>query len=121
MAKIAFKKENDTGIVYKINCYQCKKTYIGETKRQAKTRFKEHKAYIRNKCDTSVMSKHIENNQNHEFDFDNFQILDRENNTRKRKVSEMLHIRKFNDETLNLKTDLNNLSHTYNPVYKIFK
>ena len=28
---------------------------------------------------------------NHEFNFDHFQFLDRENNKQKRKVSEMLH------------------------------
>ena len=66
------------------------------------------------------MIRQVENNQNYEFNFKHFQILDRENNTQK-KVSEMLHIRKNQDKTLNLKTDLNNLSQTYNAIYKFLK
>ena len=44
--KDSLKKEKNTGVVYKIDCKNCNKSYIGETKRQAKTRLTERKSKL---------------------------------------------------------------------------
>jgi len=38
----------NTGVVYKLECNDCEKVYIGQTKRHLETRIKEHKNNIRN-------------------------------------------------------------------------
>ena len=43
----------------------------------------------------------------HKIDFDHFYILDSENNEQKRKFSEILFIKKYENKTINLKTDIN--------------
>jgi len=80
-------------VVYKINCNNCEATYVGQTKRQIKTRVKEHYNNIKSdKSKHSVISEHILN-FNHMFDWDDAKILDTESNYNKRLVSEMLHIK----------------------------
>jgi len=80
-------------IVYKINCNNCEATYVGQTKRQLKTRIKEHYNNIRSdESKHSVITQHILN-FNHMFNWDDVGILDTESNYNKRLVSEMLHIK----------------------------
>jgi len=40
--------QQETEIVYRINCKNCDKAYVGQTKRHLATRLKEHKNNIRN-------------------------------------------------------------------------
>ena len=47
---------------------------------------------------------------------DHFHILDIENNEIKRKFSEMLFIKKYENDTLNLKTDITNLNSKYSQI-----
>jgi len=80
-------------IVYKIGCMNCEATYTGQTKRQLKTRIREHFNNIKSdNTKHSVISEHIIK-YNHKFDWDSVQILDTESNYKKRLVSEMLHIK----------------------------
>jgi len=65
-----------SNVVYKISCRDCDASYVGQTKRQLKTRLKEHKSNVKldsNKL--SVISEHI-NLFNHTFNWDNVEILD---------------------------------------------
>ena len=83
--------------MYQIKFKDCDKIYIGETKRNVGTRINEHSSYVKKKKDT-VITNHISENKTtsnkyHEFDFDNFKIIDRETNETKRKISEMLLIK----------------------------
>ena len=59
------------------------------------------------------MSRHILNNPSHKIDFDHFHNLDLENNEQKRKFSKMLFIKNYENETINLKTEINNLFPNY--------
>lgn len=102
------KKEDTTGVVYKITCKTCSSVYIGETKRALKNRISDHES---KKNSESVVSKHMENTS-HSFDFLNVQILDKEQNYKKRIISEMLYINN-NKNTLNRKEDTQFLSHIY--------
>ena len=54
-----------TGVVYKLNCKECDKTYVGETKRALGIRVNEHFMDTKNKRD-KVISNHC-NYNNHNF------------------------------------------------------
>jgi hypothetical protein len=45
--------------VYKLTCSDCHKTYVGQTGRQFRTGYKEHKAAFRNNSNTSRFAKHL--------------------------------------------------------------
>ena len=102
-------------VVYKINCKDCDSSYVGQTKRQLKTRISEHRADIRKPSSPSVISIHrIENN--HEFDWENVDILDKEPSYVKRTISEMLYIKK-QLKGLNKQSDTELLSEAYLPIF----
>ena len=44
--KDKFSKELSTGVIYKINCKNCDKVYIGQTSRALRSRTREHKRAI---------------------------------------------------------------------------
>jgi len=102
-------------VVYKILCNDCSASYVGQTKRQLKTRTKEH---INNSKSTSskpsVITEHMIE-LSHSFDWNNVKILDMETNYFKRSVSEMLHIREQRNG-INAKKDTELLDDSYNYV-----
>ena len=64
-------------------------TYIGQTKRNLKTRINEHKNQINRKTNNiTVITEH------NEFKLDDVRIIDREKYLCERSISEMLHIYK---------------------------
>ena len=76
--------------VYKIGCKNCARSYIGETGRSVRVRLKEHERLIEN----SALTQHVRD-FSHEMDFQNAQILFRENNVYKRKFLEALCLKKY--------------------------
>jgi len=109
------KDNNSTGsnnnAVYKIFCYNCNASYIGQTKRKIETRINEH---IKNGFDESkhsVITKHILE-LNHSFDWKNVKIMDLESHYYKRLISEMLYI-KTHDNGLNSVEDIECLDSSY--------
>jgi len=69
-------------IVYKIHCKNCDASYVGQTKRQLKTRAKEHFNNIKlDESRHSVITQHILN-YNHSFNWQDIKILDSEPNYR---------------------------------------
>jgi len=98
-------------VVYKIHCMDCDATYVGQTKRQLKTRLKEHMNNIKSTSTLSVISEHRLNN-NHEFDWNNTEILDSEPHYHKRLISEMIHI-KQQKNGINLNNDTELLDDAY--------
>jgi len=77
----------------KISCHDCDASYIGQTKRQLRTRIKEHLSDIRKKTGSpSVITEH-RLNHNHDFEWDNIKIIDNERSYHKRLISE-IHIKK---------------------------
>jgi hypothetical protein len=101
-------------VVYKINCKDCDSSYVGQTKRQLKTRVSEHRADITKPLSPSVISVHrIE--ENHEFDWENVEILDKEPSFVKRSISEMLYIKRQH-RGLNKQSDTELLSEVYLPI-----
>jgi len=103
------------GVVYKISCHDCEASYIGQTKRQLRTRIKEHDSDFRKKNGSpSVISEH-RRNFNHDFEWDNIKIIDNERSYQKRLVSEMVHIKK-QLHGLNKQSDTDLLPKSYLPI-----
>jgi len=94
--KIDPKSHNE--VVYKIDCLNCSSSYVGQTKRQFRTRLKEHMSDINKKNDVlSVVSNHrLE--YNHDMNWDEATILDMESSYIKRLVSEMVYIKRQANE-----------------------
>ena len=104
-------KNQKNNVVYKISCKDCDASYVGQTGRLLKTRVKEHRSHInRNTTQRSVITDH--RLTNHEFDWDNVEILDTEPYLNKRLVSEMLFIRR-QENGLNRQEDTECLNQAY--------
>jgi len=82
----------NNNVVYKISCKDCDASYVRQTKRQLKTRVKEHSNNLKSLSSPSVITEHILQHS-HTFDWENVKILDNESNYYKRSVSEILHIK----------------------------
>jgi len=100
----------NNNVVYKISCKDCNASYVGQTKRQLKTRIKEH---INNSksSKSSVITEYIWE-YSHSFDWENIKILDTESNYYKRAVSKMLHI-KEQSNGINAQKDTELLDNAY--------
>ena len=83
-------KDKVVGLVYKISCENCKATYVGETERSLKARFREHR---RPSSTTLEVSRHIHlDNPNHNITLENTKILSVEHKWFERGVKEDIHI-----------------------------
>ena len=116
--KDPLKKENNKNVIYKIDCKDCDKTYVGQTKRLLLTRTEEHEKNIKLKAPQhNVITKHIlEHNHEHQFDFTNTQILHKEANFFKLSFAEMVYIDKQGSKALNSNTDCNKLKDPYKVI-----
>jgi len=86
--------------------------YVGQTKRKLNTRVTEHKNDInRNTRKHSVITEY-RLDKNHEFDWDNPEILDKERYYYKRLISEMINI-KSQRNALNMQPDTELLQQIY--------
>jgi len=111
---------SNKNVVYKLNCKDCDITYIGQTKRTLNTRIMEHKKDI-NKTNGkhSVITEHrLE--CNHDFDWDNPTILDKEKQYYRRLISEMINI-KIHSGTINLQSDTELLQQLYFEIFNRIK
>lgn len=116
LGKDKLNKEQQKNVVYCVKCKDCDKKYIGQTGRLPSTRIlDEHKNnYHRSATYHNVMSLHQKSTNNeHTFDFDGFEILHKEPNTKKRELMEMMYIKKHQKTSVNKKTDLNSFSPPY--------
>ena len=120
--KTKIKKEDKSNVVYEIRCQgdgtnNCDKVYVGTTKTKLRTRISSHKSD--QKCrskDTMPKTALAEHciKEGHYADFDNVNILQKENNYSKRLMLEMLHIINVPvNYRINYKSDVDNCAHTY--------
>ncbi|XP_018360778.1 PREDICTED: uncharacterized protein LOC108759711 [Trachymyrmex cornetzi] len=84
----------------------------GQTGRKLNTRINEHRNSINWKTNTQSVITNHRLEVNHEFDWENIQILDKERNLSKRLISEKAHIL-MQKNGLNLRSDTDGLHHTY--------
>ncbi|KYN05244.1 hypothetical protein ALC62_03848 [Cyphomyrmex costatus] len=103
---------HNQNVVYKISCDNCDASYVGQTKRQLKTRIHEHSSDINKTSKSpSVISNHrIE--KNHDFNWSKVEILDMEPSYKKRLISEMVHIKK-QTHGINKQNDTESLPYCY--------
>ncbi|KMQ89133.1 hypothetical protein RF55_11264 [Lasius niger] len=112
--KDSLPKNAHNNVVYKISCGDCDASYVGQTKRSLKTRIGEHRNHItRNTIQRSVITDH--RLLDHEFLWDDVEILDEEPFLSKRLVSEMIFIKR-QVNSLNLQSGTENLDHVYTPT-----
>ena len=105
-------KNAEKGIVYQIPCKDCSLSYIGETGRPLNVRIKEHQRAVRNgdmKNAIAVLSE----KETHRIDWDNAKILEKEQNWKRRKLKESLHIRRHHNFNLDQGFSL---SHVWDPL-----
>ena len=101
------------GAVYMVSCKDCDKFFIGETGRKLHVHINEHKRDARNKTgNMSGLSQHIVQ-YNHTVDWDNVEILYRENNFRRRKFKEAIAINKNINGVMNKKEEVKVLSNIW--------
>ncbi|KYN19120.1 hypothetical protein ALC57_08544 [Trachymyrmex cornetzi] len=86
--------ESIRNVVYRINCCDCDASYVGQTGRKLKTRISEHRKHINSTTSSkSVITDHRLQCE-HDFDWENVEVLDTEGFYNKRLVSEMIHIKR---------------------------
>lgn len=118
------KKDEQINVIYKIKCKECPSVYIGQTKQHIKKRISQHKYDTKIKdgmvqLDKTALAKH-RFEFDHQFDFENYKILDVESTRLKRNISEMIYIT-LEDNTVNERSDTNNLSKFYVSLLNILK
>lgn len=101
--------EKESSVVYEINCKDCDKSYIGQTKRYLQERIKSHKY---DKKEKTALHKHMEDT-GHIFDFENPRVLAKEKNRQARLVLEAIHIKKKKSSAINFRTDADQVSSRY--------
>ena len=83
--------EDKNNIVYEIDCSNCEAVYFGESKRSLKLRSDEHKRSVRNcDCDKNEIAKHCWE-ADHNFNWDQKKVIDRESRLIPRKIKETMH------------------------------
>ena len=95
--------------VYRVDCKDCGKFYIGESGRSLDVRIKEHKSDFRRHNLNNAMYVHSIDH-NHSFDFNNAHLVFPCNDIHTRKVMESSVIRSFPDQVVNLNSGLSNVN-----------
>ena len=98
-------------VIYRLQCTDCSKFYIGQTSQMLKNRLMGHRSDTKYHPERCMLAFHV-NNEDHRINYDEVKILDVESNYLKRSFLEMYHIQKT-DDTINKRTDTRELSALY--------
>lgn len=114
--KHPLKKEENSGLVYKIDCDNCPVTYIGETIQKLGERVKQHEYDCKKPTEQinrmSALAKHATFN-NHTFKTNDPVILKRERNKFKLQIHEVNQIIRFENTACNDKSDKKDYTTAY--------
>ena len=67
---------NRKNLVYQINCKNCSKNYVAQTKRLLNSRREEHENnFFQSPKNYNKISKHLQKNKDHQLDWENIKIL----------------------------------------------
>lgn len=88
-------KIEKSNLIYSINCENCNKIYIGQTRQYLKKKRHYQHQYSVDKTDVSstALARHAHENK-HTFNFNDTKMIGYENNQRKRDILEMYYIKK---------------------------
>ncbi|KAI8484597.1 hypothetical protein Bbelb_377040 [Branchiostoma belcheri] len=94
-------KGTKANVIYRLKCEEpnCNNTYIGETSRPLKVRYKEHCRPSANGYSSAIFH-HLQHNQGHSFKLESTDVLDRETRWWERGVKQAIYERMYNP-TLN--------------------
>ncbi|CAG5102977.1 Protein of unknown function [Cotesia congregata] len=110
------KLECMSNVVYKIPC-SCNKTSQYVKKRIAQHKFNCKNVNVLKENKTALAAHHFDSG--HSFGFDNVEIVDTERVHLKKNISEMIQITLH--DSVNYRTDTQNLSTAYNQILDIYK
>ena len=89
-------KSKTCGVVYRINCKDCMRSYVGQTRNSLATRVGQHRAALRlMQPEKSALAEHALS-EGHQIDWSSADILSIENNAHRRLFVEALHTTKTN-------------------------
>ena len=89
--KVRIATEDKNNIVYEINCSNCEAVYFGESKQSLKSRSDEQERFVRNcNCKKNEIVKHCWE-ADHNFSWDQKEVVDRESRLIPRKIKEIMH------------------------------
>ena len=89
------------GVIYKIDCQDCDKVYVGQTKNSLGTRVNQHRAALRLlQPEKSALAEHAIM-CHHQIDWSNPKVLSRETRWRHRLFLETWHTLQMEDRSLN--------------------
>lgn len=114
--------ENRKDLIYRIDCLECDHMYFGETKQLAKKRLNQHKSDIKsvkNLNKTALAYHSIKNT--HQLNFTQFKIVCFEANMKSRKNIESIYITKYNQKSMNFKSDIGKIGTFYADVIRNLK
>ena len=109
------------GVVYKINCQDCPKSYIGKTIRTLLFRYREHLADLSSGKGLCGLADHMLST-NHSFGKNNVSILSTSSNNSTLSTQESVHIRSMLGFTLNKDSDMEyskHISTKWDPVLSL--
>lgn len=108
-------------VVYEVPCSSCDMIYYGQTGRTIEQRMSEHQRDILQKKKHTGLSQHVYNNKEHKINWEGVKIVEREPNTEKREMLEMLTIINSNN-TMNVQSDFKTKTNAYNNlIQKYYK
>jgi hypothetical protein len=96
--KMSMPKHEQKDVIYAFNCQSCGEKYIGETSQTITERRAQHMRDVKKGVSTNGFFNHLKNAENHEIDWENFQILGHESNWHLRKIKESVFIDMWNPE-----------------------
>lgn len=107
-------KEDQSGVVYKIECSNCPKCYVGETKQKLSMRISQHECQSKqlNPRHPTALTEHTQR-LGHTFAYDSASILQKENIKRRLQLQEVHHIILNEDTACNFKSDSNDITPCY--------
>ena len=98
-------------VIYKLDCKDCDKTYIGHTSQTLKARIAGHKSDSRHNRQRCMLAVHVNENDHH-INYEDANVIATERNYKKRIFLEMFYITTTED-TMNKKSDVEQLSNIY--------
>jgi hypothetical protein len=99
--------ENIKDVIYGIQCETCGKWYIGETGQKFKDRKRQHMRDVMKGNDKNGIANHLLIHPDHKISWENFKIIDKQEDWIRRKITESLYINSLNpgeniQESLNI-------------------
>ena len=96
----------EEGVIYKVNCKDCDKVYIGETNFAIEKRIKQHKKNVEfGRVENNVIARHVKEKE-HQIEWEKAVVLEKEKRMFPRKIIEGAYIRRNKQRCLNLNDGL---------------